>query len=732
MSPPLRSNDDNLRDLADGSPLLMTPDTRRPTGIRLVRWLGAGGMSAVLLAERDPAGPAELLSELTPARFALKVLKPATEHRLVQLNLRGVDIARREIEALSAVRALRPPTEFIVSFYGSGAVAIQSFDDPPQVVPWIALEYVEAGGEGSTLSDRVRRAQAEGIDPVRALRLARGMIEGVSVLHRLGVLHRDIKPDNVFVAGPVDDETPKLGDCGIARVDGVPSGAIAGTIAAGTLEYGGPEQMLSMLWPTERNPLVNTWTDVHALAATIWFVIAGEGWYRSRNEWDSGERRSLRTARKLHRGWLEEAELLDAVDEVLRRGASPRLPPAALEVDGADRYRRVARQRWVPLSRADRPARHAAVDELAQELLPLLEAAAARWTERAIRENRPATRFRSTRLLHEAPASQGPPRVAVREIPAPRLPEMAGLAPAAPGGVVFLPGAWGFARFGERVFCFAHAEPRFMEVPVPREHRAALGASRWLVRGPTGGVAFIGQEHALLLPRTTLVPGALPAREGEIGPIQAAVGDGRTFGVVTAETDDSNGGPELWLSRDGASFGAPIILPLGGDVHALAPGPLGMLVVGGRRGARGRALLLGYDRQAQVITAGVNERPPLHAAVAGVEGEFWTAGAGFVLRVDRGGASEESVEWALEAPAGAPVAMGLDLAGIPWLVTDRAVLRRHGANAPVWRAYYTRPDGAPPLVAIGFTTAGVRVFDALGGGALLQPEDTSATAPLSA
>ena len=51
--------------------------------------------------------------------------------------------------------------------------------------------------------------------------------------------------------------------------------------------------------------------DVHALAATLWFLLAGESWYRSRTEWDAGERRSLRTARRLHRGLLDDSLLLD-------------------------------------------------------------------------------------------------------------------------------------------------------------------------------------------------------------------------------------------------------------------------------------------------------------------------------------------------------------------------------------------------------------------------------------
>jgi hypothetical protein len=538
-----------------------------------------------------------------------------------------------------------------------------------------------------------------------------------------------LKPDNVFVAGPIDDETPKLGDCGIARVDGLTAGTIAGV----TPEYGGPEQMLSALWPTERNPLVGPWTDVHALAATLWFLLAGESWYRSRTEWDAGERRSLRTARRLHRGLLDDSLLLEAIDEVLRRGASPRLPLRALEVEGAARYERVARQRFAALARDDRVARYESVGEMAAELLPLLEACASRWTDRAARENRPVTRFRSTRLI-DSGADPGAPRARVRELSPPRLPAMTGIEPAEPGNVAFLPGAWGFARFGERVFCFAQQEERLMEVPVPREHRALVRASRWLVRGPGIGVALIGPSHVLLLPRTTFVPGPMPVRSdagGEVGPIQAAMGDGRVFGVVTAETEDSNGGPELWTSKDGTAFAGPTILPLGGDVHALASGPLGLLVVGSRRGRRARAMTLGYDRQAHVVAAGVNDRPPLTAAVAGAEGEAWAAGAGVVLRFDRGGASEEPVDKDPSGDAiGSPVAMGLDLAGIPWLLTERVVLRRHGGGAPVWRRYHTRPEGAAAFVGIGFTLSGVRVFDAQGGGAMIKPADTDTTEAL--
>src|SRR5262249_19710212 len=159
-----------------------------------------------------------------------------------------------------------------------------------------------------------------------------------------------------------------------------------------------------------------------------------------------------------------------------------------------------------------------------------------------------------------------------------------------------------------------------------------------------------------------------------------------------------------------------------GDAHAIVSGPLGHYVVGSRRGKKARALSLGYDQRVHVFTS-VNEHPPLLAAVAGPAGEAWAAGDGGVLRFEPGGVTEEAAP--LVAGSGAPVAMGLDLDGVPWLLLSRAVLRRRGGGAPSWAVLYERSREAPPLAAIGFTPGGARVVDALGGGALIEPEGSA-------
>jgi hypothetical protein len=261
-------------------------------------------------------------------------------------------------------------------------------------------------------------------------------------------------------------------------------------------------------------------------------------------------------------------------------------------------------------------------------------------------------------------------------------------------------------------------------VAVPPEHAPGIAASRWLVRGPGGGFALVGPQHLLFVRAGRFRQASPPSRPagGEVGAIQAVVDDGRVFGIITAETDDSNGGPELWRSSDGIRWDDPVLLPLGGDVRSVAYGPYGFLAVGDRRGTRARALFVGFDNHPVLFVRGVNERPPLHVCVCSAGREAWGAGEGFVLSFERGGVHEEQVE-----EADLPVAMALDLVGTPWLLTQRHVLRRHvGSRTAKWRVYHSRAEGQPPFIAFGFTSSGVRVVDAQGGGVHLTPRDIDA------
>ena len=712
----MHSSDVDLRDLALPPTELLDAERGEATGITLTKFLATGGMASVFLADVAERARLSQLSPLTPPRIALKVLKPKMAADLARMNTDASALVAREAMALARVMEARPPSEFVVGFYGTGHLEV-SFKGAPLRLPWLAIELVEGGADGVSLLDRVTSAD-EGIDPPRALRLARGMTDGVRTLHDHGILHRDLKPDNILLAGAVDDETPKIADCGIARVKG-----LLGTVAGMTPAYGGPEQLLSV--STESNPLVGPWTDVHALAAVVWFLLTGEDWCRGSGDraWREGTRRSLREGHHLHTALAEDPRLLAELDAVLARAASPAIPDEAWEHPSAHHYRERALHLHPALLRGTR--RYATVDAFAGELVPILERAAARWASRAAAKDRPATAFRSTQLA-SFQNQVVTPLVRVEELPAADSSSIGhalarAVSPAERGGAVFQPDGKILARFGENLVYVIG--DRAHRVLVPADAVVDVRTSRWLCRGPGGGFAMVGEGHILGVRQGKFERLPFPRRPGgeEVGDIQAVTDAAGTFGVVTGEADD-RGGPELWTWSSGG-WEEPTVLPLNGDAHAIALGPYGYLVVGSRRGLKARSLQLTFDGQATVVTSGVNERSPLRTCVCGAGREAWAAGDDYLLSIQRGHVVAEEVDMALPLR---PVAMALDPGGVPWLLGERGLLRRHvDSGVPRWVPYYSRAEGAAPIIGFGFTRSGCRLFDALGGGALVIPHDTS-------
>jgi eukaryotic-like serine/threonine-protein kinase len=705
----LTSADPDLRDICRGRPELVDAMTGRTTGVHLVSFIGSGGMSTVFAAELDATRKNPDLSPTTPTRLAVKLMQPSTWQQFKRLNQDPAQVFLREVVALSRIMERQPPTEFVVGFYGSGYVDVSMVTGDVYRLPWLAIEHVDGGGAGVSLGERVERA--EGIDPIRALRILRGLFSGVTALHEEGVVHRDLKPENVLMAGPIDDETPKVADCGIARVDGLNA-----TVAGMTPSYGAPEQILST--QGLRNPLVGPWTDVHALAAVAWFVLGGEDWCRHDTDsaWHAGQRRSLRTAQRTHPGFLSNTELLAKIDAVLAQGASARLPESAWEPAAASDYL-WSSQKLLPAMWSG-PERYTSVATFGHDLFPLLEQAAAQWTTRATKENRAATAFRPTQPFRVTEPGTDEARAAVQCFPPVREP-LAG-----PGDAVFQPDGRFLMRFEDRLEYFIDDKPH--RVSVPAEHVGDVAGAKWMARGPGGGFALVGPSHMLLVRGgrfTRLTPPKRTAG-GEVGEIIGVVDDGRAFGIVTDETDDSDGSPELWRTSDGVQWDEPVGLPLGGEIRALSYGPYGFLVVGARKN-RGRAMLLGFDNHPLLFAKGVTDRPPLFVCACSAMRESWGAGEGFVLFLERSDVHEEAVE-----TTETPIAMALDLVGIPWLVTRHCVLRRHtGSRVARWRLYHRREADEPPFVAIGFTPSGARVLDAGGGGVHLAPRDVRTWRP---
>jgi hypothetical protein len=215
------------------------------------------------------------------------------------------------------------------------------------------------------------------------------------------------------------------------------------------------------------------------------------------------------------------------------------------------------------------------------------------------------------------------------------------------------------------------------------------------------------------------VPLPTRASGGEVGRIEAALGDGNTIVIVTNEIGEE-GGPELWRLTGETTWSEPLVLSIQGRVNALASGPYGVLAVGeSESGTHARAVFIEEDGEGAPITRGVKDKPPLRVAVCGPGRTAWGAGDGFVLAFDKGPAVVEAVE-----ANDRPTAMGLDPVGVPWLVTSSTVMRRgsHGGSV-VWRALYRSDAGAPPFVGLGFTPEGARAIDVQGGGVLVCPDD---------
>jgi serine/threonine protein kinase len=126
---------------------------------------------------------------------------------------------------------------------------------------------------GETARQRVAR---KGPLPVpEALQIVHDAAMGLGAAHALGIVHRDVKPDNLLIA---NSGQLKVADLGLAKPTmGGGSGSLMSTAnqVMGTPAYMPPEQ-----W---ESPAVGPTADVWALGATLWFLLAGEEAFDARD-----------------------------------------------------------------------------------------------------------------------------------------------------------------------------------------------------------------------------------------------------------------------------------------------------------------------------------------------------------------------------------------------------------------------------------------------------------------
>jgi serine/threonine protein kinase/outer membrane protein assembly factor BamB len=201
---------------------------------RIDRLLGAGGMGAVYVATN-------LVLE---KRVALKVMGGEFVSR--------PDWVQRFFREGVAASKVRHPG--VVQVFDAGE---------HEGAPWMAMELLE----GESLREKLEREGRIGAQEVTYL--ARQVLGALAAVHAVGVVHRDLKPDNIFLENTPDGVRAKVLDFGIAKESqGITSLTATGTIV-GTAHYLAPEQ-------ARDSRTVDPRSDLYAMGVIVFESLSGQ------------------------------------------------------------------------------------------------------------------------------------------------------------------------------------------------------------------------------------------------------------------------------------------------------------------------------------------------------------------------------------------------------------------------------------------------------------------------
>jgi serine/threonine-protein kinase len=196
----------------------------------LERELGRGGMAFVFLA-RD---------RREDVRVAIKVMQP---------NLAAAVGPARFAREIEIARSMTHP--LIVPVRESGNAAG-------------LLYYVMAYVDGESLFQRLERERRLSLDD--ALRIGRDVADALGYAHRRGILHRDVKPENILLA----DGRALVADFGLARAIGAADSRqlTATGVVVGSAHYLSPEQL-------RESPDVDQRADIYSLGCVLFEMFTG-------------------------------------------------------------------------------------------------------------------------------------------------------------------------------------------------------------------------------------------------------------------------------------------------------------------------------------------------------------------------------------------------------------------------------------------------------------------------
>ncbi len=216
----------------------------------VTRVIGEGGMGRVYEARHLRVGG---------KRFAIKAL-----HGEFARNQEVLQRFQREAESAAAIKS-----PYVVEVYD----VLKTEDGRP----FIVAEFLS----GRELADHISAVGR--MEVADAVRITRQLCEGLSQAHALGIVHRDMKPENVFLIGNASEPTVKILDFGISKSGDKPGTQLTKTgIIMGTPSFMAPEQA--------RGEKVNHLVDVYAVGAILYMMLTG------RRPFDKGDPTATLTA----------------------------------------------------------------------------------------------------------------------------------------------------------------------------------------------------------------------------------------------------------------------------------------------------------------------------------------------------------------------------------------------------------------------------------------------------
>ena len=205
----------------------------------LIDKLGEGGMGEVYLAIEEPVG----------RKVAIKLMHAGLEKWCLQRF-------NNERKVLASLNQRN-----IVTMFASGEAHDRHY---------FVMEHLA----GESLRERLRRGP---IPPVEVAEITRQICDALNAAHRREIVHRDIKPDNIFLTHDDDGQLVKVLDFGIATLKESETRTLSGVVI-GTGPYLSPEQSRGL---TRHE--IDGRADIYALGTVVYEMLTGELAFRAQD-----------------------------------------------------------------------------------------------------------------------------------------------------------------------------------------------------------------------------------------------------------------------------------------------------------------------------------------------------------------------------------------------------------------------------------------------------------------